>query len=301
MIFTNGDNYNLSLGAMTLTPTSNSGQTFTNNMVNGTTTIASYQSLQTSGSAGTLTFNGNSPTGTTAIGSITAATPADMKLAQSGSGILQLNGAANYTGTTTISGGTLSIGSSGSLANTGVAVSGGATFQAYAGAILGTSGSGAATLIASSTSTLTFTDSGTPGAFNLYGAGTGHALTLNGATMNFDVGGASTAADELVVNGGSSASMTGTDTIDIYASPGTTSLTPGDYTLIADTGLTKADFALGTSTLTVGSTTYNLSLADSTSSDEVLSISFVPEPTSVGFVAIGAVGLLMRRRRRQTA
>ena len=98
--------------------------------------------------------------------------------------------------------------------------------------------------------------------FNNYG------LSLSGATLKFDVGAAG--ADLLAV----------TDAVDA-ASPNYISitgigagLTPGNYTLITAQGggLGTSNLALATTAVTVGASTYGISLADSTPTAEILTV-----------------------------
>ena len=116
---TNGSSYNLGVGAVTATD----GSTFTNNMVNGTLTLASIN--ETNAATKTVTFNGTSASAVTSVGGITQATIAT-NITQSGSGTLQITGASSYTGTTTVSSGVLTlVGASGAItSNSAITISG---------------------------------------------------------------------------------------------------------------------------------------------------------------------------------
>ncbi|MGC4003175.1 MAG: autotransporter-associated beta strand repeat-containing protein [Pirellulales bacterium] len=101
---------------------------------------------------------------------------------------------------------------------------------------------------------------------------------FQGGALNFDIGGITTAADRIIVSGntaGIGATSSGVNTINIFPTAGTTSLTPGSYTLIQATGsastLSNTNFVLGTSNLVVNGTLYNLSLSG-TIGTEVLTI-----------------------------
>ena len=100
-------NYNLSVG----TVTSSAGPTFTNNMVDGTATLAALTLTPASGQ--TVTFNGTSASAITSVGPISQNAANALALTQSGSGSLLLTASNTYTGTTTISGGTLQVGNGG--------------------------------------------------------------------------------------------------------------------------------------------------------------------------------------------
>jgi fibronectin-binding autotransporter adhesin len=76
------------------------------------------------------------------------------------------------------------------------------------------------------------------------------------------------------------------------------SLTPGHYTLMtAAGGLGTSGFSLASSSIVAGTTTYNLSLASSTSTAQILSITAVPEPTFLGMVGLSLMGMIGARRR----
>ncbi len=132
-------------------------------------------------------------------------------------GSLRLSGANTYSGATNVSNGTLAL--TGSLGNTAISVASAAIFapQPGSGTISAGSsaaGSAGATLTLNPGSTFDMTDTAT-GTFNVqqqasFGAGN-TALTINGATLNFDVG---HAADALAVNVGK-ASVSGANSIGI--------------------------------------------------------------------------------------
>lgn len=132
--------------------------------------------------------------------------------------------------------------------------------------------------------------------------------TFNGATLNFTIGDALGLNDRLSIsNGGANeftsnfgaATVLGNNIINISARDGITTLTPGNYTLIAAaSGLGTSAWTLGSNSILVGGVSYDLSLANSTSAAQVLTVAVsVPEPGAISCVAAGAMGLLTRRRR----
>jgi hypothetical protein len=123
-------------------------------------------------------------------------------------------------------------------------------------------------------------------------------LNLQGGTIDLGFDGGS--VQNLLV--GSKAAVSGTNIINLSdLSNGKTAVPTGTYTLIADAagGLTGTfEFSNGsdTGTLTVGSNTYTGTLNNSDTA-ETLTVSAVPEPTAVALLALGGLGLLIRRRK----
>ncbi len=154
----------------------------------------------------------------TVAGAITG--PGRLIATSSGSaGTLTLSGANSYSGATTVTNNTLALSPGASLGNTAISIGIGATFasQPGSGAVVAGSnvaGTAGATLTLNSASTFSMTD-GAAGIFDLQqqtGFGAANtALTISGATLNFDVG---AAADGLRVNVGKAA-ISGTNTIGI--------------------------------------------------------------------------------------
>jgi T5SS/PEP-CTERM-associated repeat protein len=216
-------------------------------------------------------------------------------LAKSGAGTVTLTGASTYTGATKVNAGGLALTTAGvrtaSLGNTAITVASGATFSATLAAShfsntinAGTTGPGAAGATLTLDPGSTFSMAGPALAtFNLQqeNSFTGPGFTIGGAsgiapTLIFDIGNAATGTDLLRVTSTVSVPHTGGD-ITIDALAGDTTLTTGTYDLITSAGGFSGTggngLALSGSTLAVGSTTYDLSLANSTTDDELLTVS----------------------------
>jgi autotransporter-associated beta strand protein len=241
--------------------------------------------------AGSNTFNGILANGGAGV----------LNVAVSGTGSQTLTGHSTYTGTTSITAGVLALADSASLGNTPISITGG-SLAPRAGAAAG-SGSASITLGGTGVFDMSADNGNTLGTFTLSGAGTALSLT-GGGTMKLNLGSTLGNNDSLLVAGGGTASTSGTTLLDILTT-GNASLTPGDYTLlsVAGGGLDPADFQFvgNTSTMNVvvGANAYTLSLGNSTSTAEILTVSAtaVPEPATLGLLACGAMGLLVRRRR----
>lgn len=241
--------------------------------------------------AGSNTFNGILANGGAGV----------LNVAVSGTGSQTLTGHSTYTGTTSITAGVLALADSASLGNTPISITGG-SLAPRAGAAAG-SGSASITLGGTGVFDMSADNGNTLGTFTLTGAGTALSLT-GGGTMKLNLGSTLGNNDSLLVAGGGTASTSGTTLLDILTT-GNASLTPGDYTLlsVAGGGLDPADFQFvgNTSTMNVvvGANAYTLSLGNSTSTAEILTVSAtaVPEPATLGLLACGAMGLLVRRRR----
>ena len=299
----------------------NGTYTFASNGATNTATL-NFGGAITAGASGTTTltlggFNTGPNTLSGAIGNGVAG--ATLALTVS-SGNWVLAGANTYTGATTVSGGSLRVGNgtSGSLGATAISISAGSLVLAAGGSIGNTSisvtGTGAfATQPGSGTLSAGTAGAGTSGATLSLGAGTtfsmvdgaigtfnlqqqtsfgaaNTALTLGGATLNFDLG--SSAADSLNVKVGG-ASVSGTNTIGIV--PVGSGLTVGgSYTLIsAPSGLSGTfQFAGGSSTTNVGAggNVYQLTLHNSSTS---VSVSVGSSSLIIGDTFAGASGTII--------
>ncbi|HXL79339.1 MAG TPA: C25 family cysteine peptidase [Pyrinomonadaceae bacterium] len=114
------------------TLTSSVSPTITNNISGGTFTLSNTLNLSNSGTNRTFTFSG---TGNTAVtGVIANGGGSTSNVVKSGIGTLTISGANTYTGTTTISAGTLTLGASGVLADSSNVIMNGGTFSTGAAA-----------------------------------------------------------------------------------------------------------------------------------------------------------------------
>ena len=177
--------------------------------------------------------------------------------------MLLLAASNTYTGPTVISGGTLALGSGGSSGATAVSVSGGATFGLAYTASVNPVNSGSSLNLASG-ATLNLVDGYTN---TMYVSGGG---TLAGATLDF---GLSSGTSDVLALGGAATMTSGTNTIDLTALGSTLGLA-SSYTLVSASGggLANSNFRLGSSTISVNGTPYNLHLStNSAFSAEILS------------------------------
>jgi len=263
--------------------------------LNGTVTSTGSSTISTSDPTkgwvmlkvvGDKTTNFNVTSGTLTVSAPVVDNPTDSNigsLSKSGAGSMILSAANTYTGATSVSAGTLTVSSTGSLHNTAIATTGTGTFLVAPGSgtvnlgNTGTVGAGASLNIASGTN-FSMVDGISGGTTNLVQEGTfaGNALTLDGAILNFELGGAS--ADKLAVTG--AASLTGTNSINILP---VGSLAAGTYNLItASSGLNTGSLVFGgtgttTQTIAMGTTAYALTLNNSAGVESVT----VGSPTTI--------------------
>lgn len=213
-------------------------------------------------------------------------------LTKSGTGLLTLSSIQTYTGSTTVSAGSLILQTSNSgLANTAISVAAGAAFSVHP---IGNSITLGNTSTATAGATLSLaagTGSNSGASFDMADGGIGivnlqqgssfggAGLTLGGAgtlvnapTLAFEIGNSAN-IDTLAVTKGVTVGASGAK---IAFSPvtGTTSLVTGDYTFMtAGGGLGDSGITLASTILNVGSHSYVLALDHSTTTSEVLTIS----------------------------
>jgi autotransporter-associated beta strand protein len=267
------------VGAVTITAAAASGDTIRNGTLNG----SSYAASNTTGNA-----------------IVSASLNGTVTLTKSGAGTLTLTGTNGYTGATNVNGGTLAVqgptvGVGPAMANTLITVATGATFAAFPGSGSVTVGKlspvgqgGRLTLNAGSAFTMVDNAIGT---FNLVqGAAfvnpgfTPSVPSGTAPTLTFEIGGSLGAIDLLNVTKSVLTSNTVKGQIIIQPLTGLTSLVPGNYTFMTAGGTTPGlgptAFTLGTTTLNVSGNNYNLSLANSTTTAQILTIAnaFADEP-----------------------
>ena len=258
--------------------------------------------MVTNSTAAAILTIGNDNTSPTFAGIITASTQNTLALAKVGAGVQTLTGASTYAGVTTVSAGTLALGNIGSsststLGNTTITVSAvlGASLApvVVSGAPsnivnVGSASGGAASVTlstaAGASATLDMRDS-TIGIFTINQAVAATGLTIGGATagqtaasLKFDIGTVAGSIDLLqttgkaVVGNGTTGGTGGLITINALGS----SLASGSYTFImgaTGSNLGNANLALANPSLSAGGHTYSGSLATSTATAEILTIS----------------------------
>jgi autotransporter-associated beta strand protein len=181
----------------------------------------------------------------------------------SGPGSQTFTAANSYTGSTSVGASSkLVLASGGSLGNTAVAVNGTLLADTGNGGI-----SGSVTL--NNGSTLSQQD-GAIGSLNLGG------LTISGsANLDYDISGSAT--DVITVTGGALGGS-GNGVINFANLGGTAPADAQEYTVLSDSaGLGSDTFSLGTTALTIGGQAYTLSLANSTSTAEIVTLNDVTQ------------------------
>ena len=255
-------------GTLTLGGQNASGiNTFSGNITLGATANTAKDLTLIAAAGGEVDFTGNllkngNSAANVAVGNV------------SNTGAVKLFGASTYTGATNVNNGQLILNPSSSLATSSINVAGGATLSAQAGA-LGLPVGGGLSLAAGST--FDMLDNGV-GVLNLNGAGT--ALTVGAAsgtapTLDFEIAGAAGGTDRIAVANNVSVGAIG-GKITITPITGLTSITSGNYNLITSaggfSGIGGNGFTLNTASLSANGTTYNLSLANSTTTNEILTV-----------------------------
>jgi fibronectin-binding autotransporter adhesin len=212
-----------------------------------------------------------------------------------GMGTLTLMSASSYTGATAVNAGTLALVTPyASLGNTAITVAQGATFAVNGG--FGPSESAAAPM-APPAGVVATINPGPPQIVNAGTTGSGTAgatLTLKPGSA-FTIGGASGIAPILIFGIGNENAGTDlinvTKTVSLLATggeiaidplAGDTSLTAGNYDLITSaggfSGVGGNGFTLSDPTDVIDGTTYDFSLADSSTTAEVLTVSVAASP-----------------------
>ncbi len=244
-----------------------SGGTFT---INGSDTVGAL-----SGSGGTLNLGSNTLTTSVSAGSSSFSgtiTGTGGGLTKSGSGELILAGTSNYTGSTSVSAGTLRV--NGSLGATAVSVSSGATLGGNATI------SGAVTLNNGGT----LAPGNSVGTMDLNGG-----LTLNsGGNVTMEITGAST-FDRIIVTGGSGISYGGVLHISLG---GFTPAYNSTYDLFDGERVPSTNFSsiLFSDSFDGTGSTFN---------PENGTLTVVPEPSTWALIGVGAAFVLWRLRRRK--
>jgi autotransporter-associated beta strand protein len=231
----------------------------------------------------TIDTNGNNVTyadtiGNSGTGGLTIASSA-------GGGSLTLSATETYTGATNVNtGAKLILASGGALANTAVTVNTGATLLALTGnGGIGT-GSGSITLAGGSTLSLV----GDSALGNLAVNG---GMTVGGSTfadIDLELNTDTSTADTITVTGSPVSYGAAGGLIFLTDISGTNAPATGTpFTLITDpAGLGAANFSLGTTSLTIDGQSYALTLSNSTSTSEIVTLT----AASLNFYWTGQAG-----------
>ncbi len=216
----------------------------------------------------------------------------DGGLTKQGSGILTLSGANTYTGTTAVAAGTLKLGVASAVADSSrIDVQSGATLDVSAltsGFTVGASQTleGVGT-VSTGGHTLTINGTVKPGdaAMGTLTIDPASMVFSAGSTLSIDAVGAS--SDLLAVDGTLNLSGTG-DTLDFVGTP-----TAGLYTIVTYSGTLTGTFA--------NLNLLGYSINYGTGSNSSITLSRVPEPATLGLLALGGLGILASGRRQRRA
>lgn len=208
---------------------------------------------------------------------------------KTGAGVLTLSNANTYSGATTVSAGTLLI--NGSIASSATTVNGG---------LLGGSGT---------TGAVTVNSGGTIGAGNSIGTLTTGNLSLTGTgALAVELNTTSLATDLVVTNAFSLDSadtvvLTLTDLGGNVPVAFNTTFTIVDYTGSWDGNLFtyNSNVLADDATFIFGANEYQISYNGTTGLDSAVTLTVVPEPSTVAFVGLGLASLLLRVRRGRSA
>ncbi len=275
VLFASGSTGNLSLA----------GNSVTVSGLSTSATVGTPTVTNANGSAvATLTVNlANAGTTNTFAGALQDGSGGGtLGLIKDGAGTLNLYGTNTYTGATSVSGGTLSLGPASSLSTTAISVAGGAFLRPQPGNGSITAGG---TLTLNAGSSLDMTDGGI-GAFNLTGAGL-TIIEANGSKPNltFELGSGTKGTDKIAVTG--NVSVQGAGIINIVAPLAPATITPGDYDLITSSGgfsgVGGNNFTLATTTISLSGEFYTFSLSNSTASKEILNVSVSATTPAVAY------------------
>ncbi len=243
---------------------------------NGSATTSKFIITNNGGTDATFTVNGATSSTNAFAGVISDGATNKVSLVKGGTGTLGLSGANTHSGGTTINGGTLSVSADAALGAAAgvVAINNNATLQA-------------AGTVSVTDRTLTL------------GSG-GGKIDTNGLDVTFDTGSTITGGvgDVLEVLGTGTLTLAGTQSYHtLTTSDGTTNVESA--LLSGATVIANATTNFGTSqtlaALNIGAAP---SLPFATVTSDVEFAAAVPEPSAIGLLALGALGVLGRRRRR---
>ena len=222
----------------------------------------------------TLNLQGNS-TGNAITGAITnGLATSGILITKSASSTWTLRGVNTNSGATAVNGGTLALGTTGTvgatLTNSAVTVTG-ATLAVTPGVVTSTSNNIVSSLSLAAAGNLTMAD-GVTNTFSVTGAGTLAPASGTSPILTFDIGGTSGSATDLLAIGGVGADGNAKDVINLNAVGGQT--LSSSYTLItAASGLTPGNFSLGTTRLISNGQAYSVALsASSSATAEIISL-----------------------------
>ena len=264
----------LNINADTALGSSNGPVTFAGNSTlqfgaNNITLNSSRNLVINNGVTAAIDTNGN--TGSTIAGSITG----QGSLTTVGTGTLTLAGSSNYTGTTTVNIGMLLLsatgGNSGALGATNVSVGANGVLAA----------AGTATITGNVSTTASGATINLQNGTAANGLSIGGGLNLHsGTALDYDLGTSSGANDTIAAAG--AVSLAPSNTINLAAIG---ALSAGNYTLLTgSSGITAADFTLGTHPAVRG--TYNFN--HSTATALVLTISANATPSTAYWTGSGS-------------